>query len=257
MARNDGATLDMPAPTLPGPVIDALREARLADPFGVLGPHRDEHGAVVRAIVPGAAAIQLIRADGEFLADMVQLHVDGVFAGRLPGFDDRQPAAPDYRLRIRWPDGSEQIGADPYAFGLLLGDLDLHLFNEGRHLELGKCLGAQCLTIDGEPGVRFAVWAPNARRVSVIGDFNGWNPARHPMRLRHGSGVWELFVPQGLGVTPGSRYKYDMTGPHGEALPDKADPVAQATELPPATASVVACAGHAAPPFRWNDAAWM
>ncbi|WP_341248557.1 1,4-alpha-glucan branching protein GlgB [Cupriavidus pauculus] len=269
MASNDAA-LDLPAPTLPGPVIDALREGRLADPFGVLGPHRDEHGMTVRAVVPGAAAMQLTDAHGDFLADMVQLHPDGVFAGRLPDWPEtgrnpvgnqpdaqRLPGVQDYRLRVRWPDGSEQISADPYAFGLLLGDLDLHLFNEGRHLELGKCLGAQCLTIEGEPGVRFAVWAPNAQRVSVIGDFNGWNPARHPMRLRLGSGVWELFVPQAMGAAGGSRYKYDMTGPHGEALPDKADPVAQATELPPATASVVACAGRMAPPFQWNDAAWL
>ncbi|WP_137924774.1 1,4-alpha-glucan branching protein GlgB [Cupriavidus sp. 2SB] len=257
MARNDAATLDLPAPTLPTPVIDALREGRLADPFGVLGPHRDEHGIVVRAIVPGAEALQLTDARGEAVGDMLRLHADGVFAGRLPGFAQGHPVAQDYRLRIRWPDGGEQISTDPYAYHVLLGELDLHLFNEGRHLELGSCLGAQCVTLDNEAGVRFAVWAPNAQRVSVIGDFNGWNPARHPMRLRHGSGIWELFVPSAMGAQGGSRYKYDLTGPNGQPVPDKADPLAQATEIPPATASVVACAGHDAPPFQWNDEAWM
>ncbi len=105
--------------------------------------------------------------------------------------------------------------------------------------------------------MRFAVWAPNAQRVSVMADFNGWNPVRHPMRLRHGAGIWELFIPEALGAHGGSRYKYDIIGAQGHALPDKADPVALATELPPATASVVACRGHGASPFQWNDQAWM
>jgi len=250
-------TLDVPAPTLPALVIDAIVAGRLADPFSVLGPHRDEHSVVVCAMLPGAASVHLTDANGAAVAEMTPLHAEGVFAGRLPDELPLQPAQHDYRLRIHWPDGSEQTSADPYAFGLLLGDFDLHLFNEGRHLELGHCLGAQCLIVDGEPGVRFAVWAPNAQRVSVIADFNGWNPVRHPMRLRHGSGVWEIFIPNAMGASAGSRYKYDLIGPHGEALPDKADPLAQAAEMPPATASVVACSGHGAPPFRWNDADWL
>ena len=98
---------------------------------------------------------------------------------------------------------------DPYAFGAVLGELDLHLFNEGRHFHLADALGANVATIDGVPGVRFAVWAPNAERVAVIGDFNSWDARRHPMRLRYPSGIWELFVPRAVA---GARYKYDIMG---------------------------------------------
>ncbi len=131
---------------------------------------------------------------------MARLHGGGVFAARLPR--EYKGSSPDYRLRVQWSDGTGQCSADPYAFGLLLGELDLHLIAEGRHFELGACLGAQCQRVDGIDGVRFAVWAPNAQRVSVIADFNGWHPARHPMRLRHPSGIWELFIPAALARSP-------------------------------------------------------
>ena len=124
------------------------------------------------------------------------------------------------------------------------------MFNEGRHFELAHCLGAQSLTIDGVNGVRFAVWAPNATRVAVVGDFNSWDRRRHPMRVRHGAGIWELFVPR---VAPGSRYKYDILGPGGIHAPWKADPVARQTETPPSTASIVPQPDH----HRWHDDAWM
>lgn len=240
-------------PPLAMPDMEALLAARHADPFAVLGPHHAAGRTVVRACLPGAQAAWLAGADGTRLAELERLHPGGIFAGTLPG----SAGARDYRLRMRWPDGSEQVSADPYAFGTLLGDLDLHLIAEGRHFELGRCLGAQTQVLDGVEGVRFAVWAPNARRVSVIGDFNGWNPVRHPMRLRHGAGIWELFIPGAMGAAPGSRYKFDLLGAHGEPLPDKADPVALATEAPPATASVVAQPGTSAPPYTWNDQAWM
>jgi len=152
-------------------------------------------------------------------------------------------------LRISRP-GGVQDTEDPYAFGALLGELDLHLFNEGRHFELAGAFGAQTMAIDGVPGVRFAVWAPNARRVAVVGDFNSWDTRRHPMRVRYPAGVWELFVPR---IGPGSRYKYDIIGPGGARVPQKADPVARQTEPPPATASVVAAPDR----FRWHDEAWM
>src|SRR5690606_31558027 len=105
---------------------------------------------------------------------------------------------------------------DPCSFGVLLGDLDLHLIAEGRHFELASALGAVATEVDGVPGVRFAVWAPNARRVAVIGSFNGWDERRHPMRLRHPAGVWELFVPR---LEPGEHYKYALLGPDGGRLP--------------------------------------
>ena len=154
---------------------------------------------------------------------------DGLFVGRVEG---REP----YRLRIPWPDAVQET-EDPYAFDLLLSETDLHLFNEGRLFEMAFTLGANPMTIDGVRGMRFAVWAPNARAVSVVGDFDTWDNRRHPMRLRYPSGVWELFVPR---LGPGARYKFAIVGPDGSRLPEKADPLAKATEAPPATASVVA-----------------
>ena len=155
-----------------------------------------------------------------------------------------------YLFRIHWPQASRKPKI-LIRSGLLLGDMDLFLFNEGRHFELGKTFGAPiAITIDGVSGVRFAVWAPNAARVAVVGDFNSWDRRRHPMRLRHRAGVWELFVPR---VAPGSRYKYDIAGPGGEPVPLKADPVARQTETPPNTASVVAEPDD----HVWHDEAWM
>jgi 1,4-alpha-glucan branching enzyme len=132
----------------------------------------------------------------------------------------------------------------------LLGELDLHLIAEGRHWDLADCLGAHITTVDGAAGARFAVWAPNARRVAVVGDFNAWDGQRHPMRLRAECGVWEVFIP---GVVPGDRYKFQLHGPDGRVLPLKADPLARRTETPPATASVVAEPGD----FDWTDDEWM
>ena len=137
-----------------------------------------------------------------------------------------------------------------FPAGALLGDLDLHLIGEGRHRELASVLGAHCLTIDGVAGVRFAVWAPNARRVAVIGDFNGWDARRNALRARGGSGVWETFIP---GAQHGQRYKYAITGADGTALPHKADPCARAAERPPATASVIAAPER----FSWSDEPWL
>lgn len=232
---------------------EALLGARHRDPFSVLGPHHEGNEVVVRACLPGARSATLLDAEGRELGSMHCVHPGGIFAGAMPQGAD----ASAYRLDITWGDGTRQISADPYSFGLLLGELDLYLIGEGRHFELGRCLGAQWTTVDGVEGVRFAVWAPNASRVSVIGDFNGWHRARHPMRLRYGSGVWELFVPAAMGVHPGSRYKYDVSDADGNPLPDKADPLALATELPPGTASVVTRPGDSAMPFQWSDQAWM
>lgn len=155
-----------------------------------------------------------------------------------------------YELLVHWPDGSKQRSADPYAFGPIPGDLDLHLIGEGRHLRLGDALGAHAARIDGVDGVRFAVWAPNAARVAVVGDFNGRDGRRHGMRLRPDAGVWEIFIP---GVGPGARYKYELLGTDGNLLPLKADPVARTSECPPLTASVV----PAADAFSWSDDDWM
>jgi 1,4-alpha-glucan branching enzyme len=213
------------------------------NPFAVLGPHDTREGRVIRAFLPGATKVDVMRrSDGAVLATLEPANEFGLFEGLL---DERGP----YRLRIAWPDAVHET-EDPYSFGLLLGDLDLHLFGEGRHFELARCFGAQTVTIDGVNGVRFAVWAPNATRVAIIGDFNSWDRRRHPMRVRHGGGIWELFIPR---VAPGSRYKYDIAGPGGIEVAWKADPVARQTEPPPGTASIVPQPDD----HRWRDDAWM
>jgi 1,4-alpha-glucan branching enzyme len=164
----------------------SLANATLADPFAILGPHCIDDAVVVRAFLPGATAVEVVRrSDGTTLGVLERGEYDGLFEGPIAEFSP-------YRLRISWPGGAQET-EDPYAFGLLLGDLDMHLFNEGRHFGLGDVFGAQVKSIDGVPGVRFAVWAPNARRVAVVGDFNTWDARRHPMRVRYPAGVWELY----------------------------------------------------------------
>ncbi len=220
----------------------ALAGGYAGDPFALLGPHDTPRGTVVRAYLPNALEVEVVdRNSGAVLAQLQPLQTPGLFAGLLA---HAQP----YRLRVRWPAGVQET-EDPYSYPPLLGELDLHLFAEGKHYELGRVFGAQRLAIDGVHGTRFAVWAPNARRVSVVGNFNGWDGRRHAMRLRHTAGVWELFIPR---LAAGETYKYEILGPHG-VLPLKADPVALATEAPPRTASVVADET----PFVWTDDAWL
>ncbi|MDM4772222.1 1,4-alpha-glucan branching protein GlgB [Solimonas sp. SE-A11] len=226
---------------LPAEQAQALAEGRLGDPFAALGPHEDGNNVVLRCFLPGAEEVAAVDESG-VLAVLKPLQVPGLFAGRIP-------PAHRYRLRIHWPGGGVQETEDPYAFGLLLGELDLHLIGEGRHYRLGSCLGAQHAIVGGVPGIRFAVWAPNAQRVSVIGDFNHWDGRRHPMRLRRGSGIWELFLPR---LATGSLYKYELLDALGQVV-QKADPVALQTERPPQTASIVA----AERPYDWTDDAWM
>ena len=223
--------------------IDALVRAEHHDPFSILGPHGDGAGGqFIRAYLPGALKVEVLDKDGgEERGELTATETPGLFVGH---FAQARP----YLLRTRWA-GGEQVAEDPYSFGQLLGEMDLYLFAEGNHRDLSSCLGAQLKTVDGVDGVRFAVWAPNARRVSVVGDFNVWDGRRHPMRLRHPSGVWELFIPR---LQAGELYKYEILGAHG-ILPLKADPMALATSLPPDTASKVAA------PLQvdWQDQEWM
>ncbi|MGI4984588.1 MAG: GlgB N-terminal domain-containing protein, partial [Janthinobacterium lividum] len=175
--------------------IDALVEARHWDAFAVLGAHTNEAGTFVRAMLPGAQRVTVIDAAGNSLGELTSLHPAGLFAGPVtldpaPGGTGGTP----YRLRIGWAGGMQET-ADAYAFGTLLRDQDLERLSWGDPAAVDLCLGARVLTIDGVRGVRFAVWAPNAKRVSVVGDFNGWDGRRQPMRLRQRFGVWELFVP--------------------------------------------------------------
>jgi 1,4-alpha-glucan branching enzyme len=228
---------------LPPGVAEALASGTLRNPFAVLGPFDTDAGRFVRVFMPGALEVAVIsRAASALLGRLTPMPPPGVFAGPVRSTEP-------YLLRITWP-GAVQETEDPYSFGTLLGDLDLHLFNEGRHFELASQLGANVTVVDGVSGVRFAVWAPNARAVSVVGDFNTWDPRRHPMRLRYPAGVWELFIPR-IGV--GARYKFAVVGADGWRQPFKADPLARATEPPPATASVVVDPT----PFVWHDERWM
>ncbi|WP_347554572.1 1,4-alpha-glucan branching protein GlgB [Robbsia sp. KACC 23696] len=228
--------------------IDALLNGRHWDPFAVLGPHEASNGSgtLVRALLPGARNVTLVDAAGKTLAPMHPLpDADALFIGQLPG----KVGAADYRLQIDWG-GATQHSADTYAFGPVLHDGDLDRLAWGDPTAVNTCLGSRLTRVDGIDGVLFAVWAPNARRVSVVGDFNTWDGRRHPMRVRHHGGVWELFIPD---IGAGTRYKYELIGPDGQALPLKADPVARQTERPPATASIVADDSA----IRWTDEAWM
>jgi 1,4-alpha-glucan branching enzyme len=221
----------------------ALALGAHSNPFAVLGPHQTPDGRVIRAFLPGAVKVDVLdRAGSALIASLEPGGESGLFENLVPG------QAP-YLLQIVWPTATQET-EDPYSFGLLLGDLDLHLFNEGRHFGLAHSLGAQVMTVDGVNGVRFAVWAPNAAHVAVVGDFNSWDRRRHPMRVRHLAGIWELFIPR---VATGSHYKYDIRGPGGLDQPCKADPVARQSEPPPGTASIVA----APDAHRWRDDGWM
>ena len=252
--RAKDAIEPLAGPTIGSAAIEALIVARHGDPFSVLGPHRVGDVDVVRALLPSARSVEAVASNGgDSLGTLVRIHPDGVFEGRvaaaLPSADGR----PAYRLRVTWPtaDGGTLVEEldDPYAFGPILGELDLHLIGEGRHHRLATSLGGIAATVQRVAGARFAVWAPNAQRVSVVGDFNGWDGRRHPMRRRE-AGVWELFVPA---LPEGARYQYEIVGADGALLPLKADPVATMTDLPPGTASRVA----SAEPFAWSDDAWM
>jgi 1,4-alpha-glucan branching enzyme len=214
----------------------AIREGRLGDPFAVLGPrHRGRAGHLV-AFDPNAAWMAARTAQGDVALAALG---DGVFSGRIGRVR---------RYTLLAGDGARAwLREDPYRFGPVLGDLDLHLLGEGTHRRLWQALGAHPCRHEGVAGVRFAVWAPNARRVSVVGDFNAWDGRCAPMRNR--GGVWELFLP---GLTPGTVYKYEILPQDGPPLL-KADPCARAAECPPATASIVA----GPPAHPWADGDWM
>ena len=231
----------------------ALLDARHPDPFAVLGMHGDADGQLwVRALLPGAVSVAVLETKtGRRLASLALRDEAGFFEGTIP----RRKNHFDYRLKVEWAHGMVTVLADPYAIGPLLGDQDLHYFGEGTHLRPFEMLGAHPMVLgEGEHalhGVRFAVWAPNARRVSVVGDFNTWDGRRHPMRSRGNSGVWEIFIPL---AAVGDRYKFELIGPTGQLLPAKADPYARAAEFRPGTASVVAPmpAKQTRPPERSN-----
>ena len=222
--------------------IEAIVEGRHGDPFAVLGPHETDGAIVLCAFVPGATTLDAMTRDGDLLAHLTCRHVAGFFEGAIPR---RAP----YLLRAANRDGAWTVD-DPYAYGPVLGPVDDWLVGEGTHAKLYDRLGAHPIEHEGAAGVHFALWAPNARRVSVVGDFNDWDGRRHVMRKRVGTGVWEIFMPS---LREGAIYKYEIIGADGALLPLKADPVGFRAEMRPSTASIVCDTTN----FSWSDGEWM
>ena len=230
--------------------VGPLLAGHYENPFELLGPHEivsaGRRALAVRAFLPGSAQAWVIDAGKHEPRPMRRIHPAGLYEAICPVMND----TPNHRYQLRVADGrgTETMMHDPYAFPPLLSDYDLHLLAEGKHWSSYSKLGAQLRTVDGIGGVNFALWAPNAGGVSIIGDFNEWNGRRHPMRKHIPSGIWELFVP---GLTAGAIYKYQIR--HGGQVLEKSDPYGFAAELPPRTASKVADLDL----HRWSDTEWM
>jgi 1,4-alpha-glucan branching enzyme len=244
MPAKSGASSPTPADPAPIPdaVVEAIATGRHDDPFAVLGMHDAGGTIVVRAFVPGADAVAAVAEDGEVLGRLNLRHPAGFFEGRAS-------------RRARYRLSASRTGAgwtvdDAYAYGPVLGELDDWLFGEGTHVLLYDRLGARLMVHEGTTGVHFAVWAPNARRVSIVGEFNAWDGRRHVMRKRVDTGVWEIFLP---GLGEGTLYKYEILAADGVLLPLKADPVGFGAELRPSNASIV----RDTTTFRWTDRDWM
>jgi 1,4-alpha-glucan branching enzyme len=237
-----GSVLDASNFELGVEAAQAIIEARHGDPFSVLGPHVVGDGVFARAFIPHADAVEAITLDGAPLGQLRRTHKEGLFEGAL-SLRARGPIA-----YIAMNAGGRWRVEDPYSYGPVLGPMDDYFMAEGSHQRLFDKLGSRLILHEGANGAQFAVWAPNAERVSVVGDFNGWDARRCPMRLRRGTGVWEIFIP-GLGAN--ESYKFDILGRGGPALPQKADPFAFHSEVRPKTASKVA-----APLLhKWSDGA--
>lgn len=225
---------------------EALVTGRHGDPFSILGAHQRPGGWLIRAFEPGAETLEALPLEEEG-SPLLLTPVEGsagLFEGFWPGQD-----RPAYRLSARRGEDSWSFD-DPYRFSPLLGQWDEYFLSEGAHWRLWEALGGRLAEHEGVKGARFAVWAPSAQRVSVVGEFNLWDGRRHAMRQRGATGVWEIFIP---GLEAGAAYKYEIVGPDGQVLPLKADPLALRMELRPNTASLLtAPSAHA-----WNDEAWM
>ena len=215
--------------------LDALVRREHPEPHSVLGAHASEGGVVVRALRPSAESVAVKPSRGKSVP-MTEIHPGGIFEAVIE--DAELPLK--YKLKVDYGSAGKFTIQDPYSFLPTIGELDLHLMGEGRHEELYERLGAHVIEHGGAQGTAFAVWAPAARAVSVVGEFNSWDGRLHPMRSMGTSGIWELFLPD---VGAGQRYKYEILTQDGEVLL-KADPYAQETEVPPKTASVIHTPGH-------------
>ena len=224
--------------------VAAIMRADHGDAFAVLGPHQVGEGLwEVRAVLPEAKDATLVTGSERIAFE--RIHSDGFWVATV-----KSQGRPLYEIAVEGWDGQERLRNDPYGFGSALEQHDLDALREVGSNVTYRVLGAQSGILDGIEGFRFAVWAPNAKRVSVVGDFNDWDGRRHPMRLWPNGGVWELFVP---GLKAGQHYKFEIRGPDGSLLPLKADPVAFRAQHPPETASVLHGSGDPA----WHDGQWM
>jgi 1,4-alpha-glucan branching enzyme len=221
--------------------LDRIVKREHGDPHSVLGAHKYNGGVVVRALRPAAQAVKVHAGNQD--VELEQVHPGGVFEGVVPGAE----IPLDYELEVDYPDGNVFTIRDPYSFSPTFGELDLHLAGEGRHERLYERLGAHVIQHQGVEGTAFAVWAPNAKAVSVVGDFNSWDGRLHQMRSLGSTGIWELFLPD---VGEGCNYKYEILTQEGE-IRLKADPYAFQAEMPPKTASVV----HRSH-YEWSDDDW-
>ncbi|WP_110813286.1 1,4-alpha-glucan branching protein GlgB [Pseudoroseicyclus aestuarii] len=235
---------DLPATAPDAATLEAIVRGRLGDPFSHLGPREVGGQRVLTVFAPDAAEVTVLDPKGKEAGSLARIHPEGVFHGVLP-----KAIKEDYRLRLK---AGEAIWDrdDPYRFYPVLGEMDEYLFAEGRHEELWERFGAHPMTHQGVEGTVFSVWAPNARRVSVVGHFNAWDGRRHPLRKRMGGGLWELFIP---GLTKGELYKFEIVGAYGDVLPLKADPLSFKQEMPPAQGSIV----NGLIKHDWQDGDWM
>ena len=236
-------------PLLDIDALTALAECRNDSPFSLLGPKTlgtaSTAETTVRAFLPTSAKAWLLDSPETAGIPMRRVSEHGLFEAKFFPKTNRKHA---YQLRVEEANGECRVMHDPYAFPAMMSDLDLHLFGEGRHWEVYNQLGAHLRTVDGVAGVNFAVWAPNAQAVSVVGDFNAWDGRRHPMQKQIDSGIWELFIP---GLPVGEKYKYRVVRDGGPC--DKTDPYGFAAELPPRTASIVTDLSQ----FTWTDQDWL
>ena len=230
--------------TLDESIINAIVNKGYGDPFSVLGMHKGDDGKIfIRTFQPQAKQVDVIE-NGNYIAIMTRIHENGLYQ-----FEFDRTDFFNYIFKITLFNGQSYEMYDPYRFSPVLGDLDLYLLGEGNHLQVYEKLGAHLINHDGVDGVSFAVWAPNATKVSVVGDFNNWDGRRNAMRPRGASGVWEIFIP---GLKENDLYKYEIAGPAGNLLPLKADPYAFYAEVRPATSSKV----YDINKYNWNDKAW-
>ncbi|CAN5144735.1 1,4-alpha-glucan branching protein GlgB [soil metagenome] len=242
MAAKKGTTPVLgPLPELHPALVAALVEGRHPQPHATLGQHPVDGGVVIRALRPLATSVTALRADGSEIP--LSHHSGGLWQGWAAG------AGQAYELLSSYQEGPDWRVGDPYRFVPSVGDVDLYLWGQGRHEQIWHVLGAHLREHEGVPGVAFAVWAPHATAVRVVGDFNSWNGPGHAMRRLDGNGVWELFVP-GLGTDDGA-YKFELRTPAGDWV-TRADPMARYTEVPPHTASRI---GRSR--YDWADGEWM